>query len=49
VDELRTSPYYKAFIAELARLGFVEGQNLLVDRYSGEGQMDAYVDLAGRS
>jgi putative ABC transport system substrate-binding protein len=46
VDELRTSPYYKAFIAELARLGFVEGQNLLVDRYSGEGQMDAYADLA---
>src|SRR5664279_1915189 len=46
VDELRTNPYYKAFIAELALLGFVEGQNLLVDRYSGEGQMDAYVDLA---
>jgi putative ABC transport system substrate-binding protein len=46
VDELRTSPYYKAFIAELARLGFVEGQNLLVDRYSGQGQMDAYADLA---
>jgi len=45
-EELRTNPYYKGFIAELARLGFVEGQNLLVDRYSGEGQMDAYADLA---
>lgn len=46
VAELRTSPYYKAFLDELARLGFVEGRNLLVDRYSGNGQIDTYPDVA---
>ena len=46
VDQMRTNPYYQAFLVELARLGFVEGQNLLVDRYSGDGKLDGYADLA---
>jgi len=31
---------------ELCRLGYVEGQNLAVERYSGEGRTDRYADLA---
>lgn len=41
-----TNPYHFAFMDELARLGFVEGKNLLVDRYSVGGQIDTYADLA---
>jgi putative ABC transport system substrate-binding protein len=29
---------YRAFFGELRRLGYVEGQNLLIERYSGEGR-----------
>jgi putative ABC transport system substrate-binding protein len=29
--------YYRAFFEELSRLGYVEGQNLSVERYSGGG------------
>jgi putative ABC transport system substrate-binding protein len=39
-------PFYRAFFAELSRLGYVEGQNLGVERYSGEGQPERYVELA---
>lgn len=46
VDDLRTNPYFKAFSDELARLGFAEGSNLQVERYSGQGQRDRYPDLA---
>jgi putative ABC transport system substrate-binding protein len=38
--------YYRAFFEELSRLGYVEGQSLLVGRYSGEGRTDHYADLA---
>ena len=31
-------PYFKAFFAELRRLGYVEGRNLVVERRSGEGR-----------
>jgi putative tryptophan/tyrosine transport system substrate-binding protein len=40
------NPYYRALFAELERLGYVEGQNLVVDRYSGEGHLDRFDDLA---
>jgi len=46
IEELRTNPVNRAFLEELARLGFVEGQNLVVDRYSGGGHMDSYPELA---
>ena len=36
---------YRAFLSELRRLGYVEGQNLVLDRYSGEGQPERYADL----
>jgi putative tryptophan/tyrosine transport system substrate-binding protein len=37
---------YRAFFEELGALGYVEGQNLLVERYSGEGRPDHYAELA---
>lgn len=48
VDQIATQPYYRRFVDELARLGFVEGDNLIVDRYSGQGQTSAYVDVVHR-
>ena len=39
-------PTYKAFFEELSRLGYVEGQNFAVERYSGEGRTERYVGLA---
>jgi putative ABC transport system substrate-binding protein len=46
IEELRTNPVYRAFLEELAHLGFAEGQNLIVDRYSGGGHMGSYPELA---
>ena len=48
VDELTINgpPFYKAFFEELSRLGYVEGQNLAVERYSGEGRIERYSELA---
>jgi putative tryptophan/tyrosine transport system substrate-binding protein len=39
-------PYYRAFFEELSRLGYVEGRNLGVERYSGEGRPERYAELA---
>lgn len=46
IEELKRNPVYRAFLDELARLGFVEGENLVVDRYSGDGKLDSYPELA---
>jgi putative ABC transport system substrate-binding protein len=46
VEELRENPYYRSFIEELGKRGFIEGKNLIVDRSSGGGQMDSYHDIA---
>jgi hypothetical protein len=47
VSEISVSgrPYYRAFFEELSRLGYVEGQNLGVERYSGEGRSERYAEL----
>ncbi len=37
---------YSALFKELRRLGYVEGQNLVVERYSGEGRTEHYAELA---
>jgi putative ABC transport system substrate-binding protein len=37
---------WRAFFEELRRLGDVERQNLMVERYSGEGHPGRYPDLA---
>jgi putative ABC transport system substrate-binding protein len=40
------SRYWQAFWEELRRLGDVEGQNLTVERYSGEGRPEGFANLA---
>ena len=37
---------WRAFFGELRRLGYIEGQNLLVERYSAEGHHERYAELA---
>src|SRR4051812_40988432 len=39
-------PYYRVFFEELRRLGYVEGRNLTVSRYSSGGRTEQYTDLA---
>jgi putative ABC transport system substrate-binding protein len=48
VSEISVSgrPYFRAFFEELSRLGYVEGQNLAVERYSGEGRPERYAEVA---
>ena len=43
-----TSHAFQAFWQELHRLGDAEGQNLIVDLYSGEGRPEGFADLARR-
>ena len=38
--------YYREFFRELRQLGYIEGKNLVVERYSGEGRIDHYPKLA---
>ena len=37
---------WRAFFAELRRLGYIEGENLIIERYSAEGHHERYADLA---
>jgi putative ABC transport system substrate-binding protein len=37
---------HTVYLQELQRLGYIEGQNLIIDRYSAEGQPERYGDLA---
>jgi len=37
---------FRIFFEELSRLGYDEGRNLAVERYSGEGRTERYADLA---
>jgi putative ABC transport system substrate-binding protein len=37
---------FTIYLRELARLGFVEGENLIIERYSAEGHGERYGDLA---
>jgi len=37
---------WRAFFAELRRLGRVEGENLIIERYSAEGHHERYADMA---
>ena len=37
---------WRAFFAELRRLGYIEGGNLIIERYSAEGHHERYADLA---
>jgi putative ABC transport system substrate-binding protein len=37
---------WRAFFTQLRRLGYVEGQNLIIERYSADGHHERYADLA---
>ena len=37
---------WRAFFGELRRLGYVEGQSLIIERYSAEGHHERYADIA---
>ena len=38
--------FFQAFWEKIHRLGYIEGQNLAVDRYSGKGRPEGYAGLA---
>jgi putative tryptophan/tyrosine transport system substrate-binding protein len=40
------APAWQAFFEQLRRAGDIEGQNLTIERYSGEGRPAGYADLA---
>lgn len=46
IAEAADYPTFPALFKELRRLGYVERQNLIVERYSGEGQQVRYAELA---
>jgi putative ABC transport system substrate-binding protein len=46
ISEAGDEPLYQAFFNELRRLGYVEGDNLLIERFSGEGNAAHFSDLA---
>jgi putative tryptophan/tyrosine transport system substrate-binding protein len=46
ISTILKSPAGRAYFEELRRLGFVVEQNLVVERYSGEGRIESFADLA---
>src|SRR5262249_61587356 len=40
--------FYRAFFQELRRLGYVEGQNLVVERYAAEGRSERYSEVISK-
>jgi putative ABC transport system substrate-binding protein len=44
--ETNRDPFPSAFFGELRRLGYVPGENLVIEGYSGEGRASHYSDLA---
>jgi ABC-type uncharacterized transport system substrate-binding protein len=38
--------YWREFFQELRQLGYIEGNNLVVERFSGEGRSDHYPEVA---
>jgi putative ABC transport system substrate-binding protein len=46
MSETSDLPLYAALFKELRRLGYVEGQNLIVERYSAAGREDRFDELA---
>ena len=46
MTETSGHPVYSALFKELKRLGYIEGANLVVERYSGDGRSENYPELA---
>lgn len=47
-DGTKTNPIEAEFLDGLVRHGYVEGRNLIVDRYAAMGSMDRFPDLAAK-
>ena len=45
MTETSGDPLFQALLNELRRLGYIEGNNLLIERYSGEERITYYGDL----
>jgi putative ABC transport system substrate-binding protein len=45
ITETGSNRLYREIFQELRRLGYVEGHNLIVERYSGEGQTEHFAEL----
>jgi putative tryptophan/tyrosine transport system substrate-binding protein len=47
-DDMRIGgdPNYAIILKEMKRLGYVEGVNMIVDRYSAEGRPDLFPEIA---
>jgi putative tryptophan/tyrosine transport system substrate-binding protein len=46
LTETSSLRHWRAFFQELRRLGYVEGRNLIVERYSGLGRTEHYAEMA---
>jgi putative tryptophan/tyrosine transport system substrate-binding protein len=46
LSETSAVPAMAGTFKELRRLGYIEGQNLAIERYSGEGRAEYYSELA---
>ena len=44
-EKTASHPAYRAFFEELPRLGYVEGRNLIIERFSGGGRAEYYPEL----
>jgi hypothetical protein len=46
IGESSSDPFYRPFFQELRRLGYIEGETLVVDRYSAEGRAERFSQIA---
>ncbi len=46
LTEMGGGSAWRAFFGELRRLGYGEGQNLIIERYSADGRHERYADVA---
>src|SRR4051812_12654084 len=46
IENLARDPVTQMFNNELRRAGLIEGENVVIDRYSAEGKSDRYESLA---
>jgi putative ABC transport system substrate-binding protein len=45
MSETSTRAFYRSFFKELRQLGYVEGKNLIIERYSGAGWTEHFYEL----
>ena len=45
-QQTESNPAFSAFFQELRRLNYLDGQNLLIERFSGEGRAEHFPELA---